>query len=181
MKKIVVFLANGFEEVEALTPVDVLRRCGATVVLAGVDSLEITGAHNIKVKCDVLADELKDKLDCVILPGGMPGSTNLAGSWAVNETIVNSYNEGAIIAAICAAPVVVLSHLGLLDGHEATCYPGMENLYPEFKFSEERVVESGNLITAKGAGCAMEFAFVLAKRLFGEDVSKKLADGMIVR
>lgn len=181
MKRVLVAFADGFEEIEALTPVDVLRRLKADVVMAGVGSLAVKGAHGVLVSCDVLIDDVKGDFDCMICPGGMPGSANLAQSWAVNENLAKTAAGGGVIAAICAAPAVVLGPAGFLDGHEAVCYPGMEDAFPSFKFRNERVLVSGKLITAQGPGCAMEFSLAIAEALFGESASRNAAEWLLVR
>lgn len=176
MKKVIVFLAEGFEEVEAMTPVDVLRRLGASVTIAGVGSQTVKGAHGVSVVCDEVAGEYTEPFDCVICPGGMPGAVNLASSWPVMQTLARTAAAGNLVCAICAAPAVVLGPAGLLEGHQAVCYPGMEAACPDFGFDREhRVVVSGNLITAKGPGCAEEFAFAIGRALFGPEAAQKAA------
>lgn len=181
MKKVLVFLAEGFEEIEALTPIDVLRRAGAEVTVAGVGGLTIRGSHSVSVVCDVAVEDVKGDFDCVICPGGMPGSVNLSASWAVNELTIRTAANGGVVAAICAAPAVVLGPAGLLDGHQAVCFPGMEKAYPEFTFANDRVLVSGNLITARAAGCAMDFALTIVRVLFGQKKNDSLSESLIVR
>lgn len=168
MKKVVVFLADGFEEIEALAPVDLLRRAGAEVVVAGVGGLRIAGAHGVAVLCDEEAERLEGPFDCAVCPGGMPGASNLAASWPVNETLIRTAASGGLVGAICAAPAVVLGPAGLLEGHSAVCYPGMERVFPGFAFGEGRVAVSGNIITARGPDCAVEFSLALVEALCGK-------------
>lgn len=181
MKKVLVVLADGFEEIEALTPIDVLRRAKAEVTVAGVGSSVILGAHGVSVACDCLVDRCRGPFDCVVCPGGMPGASNLASCWEVNEHLIRTAASGGLVAAICAAPAVVLGPAGLLEGHEAVCYPGMEIAFPEFKFGDGRVCVSGNLITSRGPGCAMEFALAIAEYLFGKEIRERLSESLLVR
>lgn len=179
--KILVPLAHGCEEVEALGPVDVLRRAGFTVVTAAVGGeLEIVGAHDIVMKADILIEEADTNYDAIVLPGGGKGSQNLADSWTVNEKLLMIANSGAVVAAICAAPPVVLGPAGLLNGRKAVCYPGSEEFYPEFEFGEERVCVDGNLITARGPGVALEFALAIVEKLASKAVSDTLQAQMLI-
>lgn len=177
--RILVALAEGFEEIEALAPVDIFRRAGYTVVLAGVGGLEIAGAHGIKVRCDQLIEDVDTGFDAMILPGGGLGAKNLAASWDINEKMLLIANNGSIIAAICAAPAVVLGPAGLLEGHKAVCFPGAESSTPHFEFGTERVCVDGNLITARAAGCAIEFALAVVEKLSGAKVADELADRIL--
>ena len=195
MKKAIVFLADGFEEIEALTPVDYLRRAGVEVTLAGVSKTEITGSHGITVKTDAAVTEalVSEKFDALVVPGGMPGSTNLAASAAVEKLLKDAESRGAVIAALCAAPVVVLAKAGLLKNRRYTCYPRMENDLAKFAGSgykaltdgavhlEERVVVDGNLVTARGAGVAEEFALALVEKLAGKSARDNLHNGIVAR
>jgi len=177
--KVLVALANGFEEIEAITPIDILRRAGYEVTIAGVDGLEITGAHDIKVHCDILIEDAGIDYQAMLLPGGGLGSKNLAASWAVNEKMLLIANSGAVLAAICAAPAVVLGPAGMLEGHKAVCFPGAEVNMPDFTFGTERVCTDGNLITARAAGCAVEFALAIISKLSGVELSKYIAQTIL--
>ena len=171
--KVVVFLADGFEEAEAICPVDVMKRAGIDVILAGVSGKEIKSSHGVNVAADTSLDDLESKAyDAVFCPGGMPGSVNLSQSWKVNELIVRTAQTG-VVAAICAAPAVVLAPLGLLKGHEATCYPGCENYAPDTHFSDSGVVVDGNIITAKSAGWAFDLGLEIIRKLKGDDAAEK--------
>lgn len=173
-KKVLILLADGFEEVEALSPYDVLTRAGAEVTLCSVsEDKAVSSSHKVKVVCDITIGEVKGDYDVVFLPGGMPGATNLAQSWPVNELVINQAQE-RIVAAICASPAVVLGPAGLLKGKEATCYPGCESYYPSFEFSKEGVVVSGNIITAKSAAFALDLGFTLIETLFGAQAAEKI-------
>lgn len=176
MKKVLVVLANGFEEVEALTPVDFLRRAGADVTVAGLESEKIKGSHGIRIHCDCPLEETAESgWDAVVLPGGMPGSTSLASDERVAKRIMNTFNAGKLVCAICAAPAVVLGPLGILKGKKAVCYPGMDEYAPDVRFLSSKVVTDGNLVTARGAGCAQEFAFEIISALYSRDKADEIA------
>ena len=175
-KKVLVVLAEGFEEVEALTPVDFLLRAGAEVTLAGLGAKTVSGSHKISVNCNCTLEETPASgWDAIVLPGGMPGSANLAESSAVSERILNTFNAGKLVCAICAAPAVVLAPLGILKDRKAVCYPGMDEHAPEVRFYSSKVLTDGNVITARGAGCAAEFAFEIISALFGREKADSVA------
>lgn len=173
---IYVFLANGFEEVEALTPVDLLRRAERQVQLVGVGGKTITGSHGIKVECDITANEivLGGDLEMIVLPGGMPGTLNLEKSEAVQTAVDFCYDRGIFIGAICAAPSI-LGHKGLLNGRNAIAYPGFEGQLAGANICEHSVVQDDFIITAQGAGAAVPFGLKLAEVLCGADKPKALA------
>lgn len=167
------FLANGFEEIEALTPVDCLRRCELNVVTVGVGSCLIKGSHGITVMTDTddgmfIPDET---LEMIILPGGMPGTLNLEASKCVQSTIDYCVEHNIPIAAICAAPSI-LGHKGILDGKNAVCYPGFESELHGATISKATCVTDGNIITACGMGAALEFSYAIIEKL----ISKERAD-----
>ncbi len=172
MKKALVFLANGFEEAEALVPVDILRRGEIELQMVSVTGERmVKGAHNIWVQADCLLEELTDEqreADVYLLPGGMPGAETLAGHKGVQELILSAAQKGKLLAAICAAPMA-LGVLGLLCEKEAVCYPGFEKYLTGARISEEPVVKDGNIITAKGAGVAFPFGYAILKALQGEE------------
>ena len=185
-KKVLVILADGFEEVEALAPADVLRRSGAAVTIAALGfeagTGSVRGAHDIRVVCDALLSDVAEKaFDAIILPGGMPGAKNLRASALVKKVILDTFNRGGLVCAICASPAYVLAPAGVLDGRKATCYPGCESVAPGIAFTGERVVKDGNVITSAGPGTALEFGLKISESLFGSDVSGKLRSGMLVR
>lgn len=168
-----VFLAEGFEEVEALTPVDVLRRTGAEVKTVGVGSKNVTGSHNITVAADITVDELiKENLEAVVLPGGMPGTLNLEKSPYVQEYIDYAVRNDLYVCAICAAPSI-LGHKNLLKGRKATCFPGFEKDLFGADYTDAPAVADGKFITGKGAGSAMEFALLIAEKICGKEISEK--------
>lgn len=175
MKRVLVFIANGFEEAEAICTIDVLKRANIDVVLAGVEGDLISSTHGIKIKCDSSLDSINYKqFDAFFCPGGMPGALNLAQSWAVNEILVKAYNEGKVISAICASPALVFGPLGLLKGKKATCFPGCESYSPDVVFSSDGVVVDGRIITAKAAGFAFDLGLKLVEVLIGKSTSDKI-------
>ncbi len=168
------FLANGFEEIEALCPLDLLRRAGVEVTTVGVGGEMIRGSHGITVQADMPDTMFADTdPEMVILPGGMPGSKNLDESRVVDTALRVAARKDAYIAAICAAPFV-LGKRGLLAGKEAICYPGFEKELAGAKISDKKVVRDGRIITAAGMGVALEFGLALVATLKGEDVAESL-------
>lgn len=181
-KKVLVVLAEGFEEIEAITPIDVLRRAGVEVVTAGVGSRLVTGAHGIPVQADMVIEDVEFLADAVVLPGGLPGADNLAKSKALNAYLERMDAEGRHIGAICAAPAVALAPTGILDGRRATCYPGFEDRFPETTlFSSERIVLDRNITTSRGPGTAMAFSLSMAQTLVGEGVAQEIQAQMLAR
>ena len=175
---IAIFLADGFEEIEALTPLDVLRRAGLDVKTVGVTSKIAVGSHGIPVVCDISADELDTSaLTAVIFPGGMPGSLNLDASPISDKAIDAVKKNGGIIAAICAAPLV-LGRRGLLKDKKATCYPGFEKELVGAKYTADTVTVDGNIVTARGMGVALEFALTLTEMIKGKDEAIKISEGV---
>lgn len=174
-----VFLADGFEEIEAIAPIDLLRRAGIQVKTVGIGGWEITGAHGITIRCDILPEHMRltSSLDGIVLPGGMPGTKNLERSPDVQRAVVFCAENKKYIAAICAAPSI-LGHLGLLEGKEAVCYPGFEEELRGAVLSAEPVCEDGNMITAKGAGVAVEFGLKLVGIFCGAKTASDLKAGI---
>ncbi|ANX00761.1 DJ-1/PfpI family protein [Thermoclostridium stercorarium] len=174
-----VMLAEGFEEIEALTVVDVLRRAGidvSTVSITG--SKTVTGSHNIPVTADILLPDADlENADMVVLPGGMPGTNNLYDSSELEKAIAHRVENGKWVAAICAAPII-LGRRGHLKGLEAVCYPGFENELIGAKIKNEKVVISSKIITSKGPGTALDFAFAIVSVLKDENTARKLRAGM---
>ncbi len=176
-----IYLAEGFEEVEALTAADVLRRAGVDAKLVSIsESLKVAGAHGICVEADLLMSQCSyENCRMLVLPGGMPGTLNLGA----DEQLCRKLQEFAAdsdkkVAAICAAPMV-LGKLGILEGRRATIYPGMEGYLTGAQTDSEKVVISGNVITSKGPGTAMDFALTLAGVLCGEETAENLRRDMI--
>ncbi len=176
---IYVFLANGFEEIEALAPVDFLRRAGVDVITVGIGSKEITGAHNIKVVADITEEAvvLGEPVEGIILPGGMPGAENLNNSPLVQGAIDYCAENGKIISAICAAPFI-LGRKGLLNGKTATCFPGFEGELVGADVVEQGVVTDGAIVPAKGAGLAWEFGAAICSLIKGEEKSLQILRGI---
>lgn len=174
------FLAEGFEEVEALTPVDFMRRAGIEVTTVGVGGEYITGAHGITVKADVCDSDVSANdadIEMVVLPGGMPGTLNLKASAKVNEFIDRAYDKGAFIGAICAAPSI-LGEKGLLKGKMAVCYPGFEDKLLGATVFQAGVICDGNIITANAAGAAVDFAAQLIAALKGESAADAVLEAV---
>ena len=163
---IYLFLADGFEECEALAPLDILRRGGTQVKTVGVGKEYITGTHGITVKADILEGQvvLDDNLQGVILPGGMPGTNNLESNETVKRAVSFANENQKLVCAICAAPKI-LGGMGLLNNKNATCFPGFEKDLIGAKLSSDYVVQDGNVITAKGVGVAFDFGFKILENL----------------
>lgn len=169
-----VFLADGFEIIEALAPVDMLRRAKIDVKTVGVSSEIVTSSCGVGVKCDMTIDEFDFyDVEAVVLPGGMPGTINLENSSAVQKVIDNANNTNAFICAICAAPSI-LGHKGLLSGKKAVCFPGFENSLEGCESCCEYVVTDGKFITAKGAGVCIDFGLEIVKQLRGGELSDEI-------
>ncbi|RLW70853.1 MAG: DJ-1 family protein [spirochete symbiont of Stewartia floridana] len=175
-----VFLADGFEEVEAVTPIDYLRRADIEVIIAGVGSSAPTGSKGVRINADVEIDELSGELDAVILPGGMPGATNLASSAPVERLCAEMLKSGKLVAAICAAPAVALNRFGLLEQRKFTCYPGYEKQVMAGRFLPERVIVDGNLITSRGPGTAGEFAVEIIRYLTNDQITRNIAKATLL-
>ncbi len=173
-------LADGFEEVEALTPVDLLRRSGVEVVTVGIGGREITGARGVKVVADTVESEVNaTAFDMLILPGGYPGYENLDKSAFTHAMIDAAHRCGAYIAAICGAPSI-LGKRGDLQGKTACCYPGMEDTLAGAKVSYERVCVDGKIITSRSAATAMDFAMTLVELLCGKEQRNTLASQIVL-
>lgn len=183
MKKTLVFLAHGFEEIEALTVVDVLRRAGVQVDLCSVEKeLLVKAAHDIKVEADFLLKDLEEpkSYDCIYTPGGWPGAATLRDTPEVIELIQSFYNkENKIIAAICAAPIV-LGKAGITEGLSGTCYPGFEKETGFANYQKKAVVKDRNVYTSIGAGAAFALAFALTEALVSKEMADKLYEGMML-
>ncbi|MBO4897730.1 MAG: DJ-1/PfpI family protein [Clostridia bacterium] len=174
-----IFLADGFEEIEALAPLDILKRSGIEVLTVGVTGKTVSGAHGVKVQADILPGEVDlTKLRGAVLPGGMPGADNLAASKEVADILEFAYKNDLLIGAICAAPYI-LGERGYLKGRKATCYTGYEAKLIGAKCTGKPVVCDGNIITARGAGVALSFGFEIAAALKGKDTAKKVKMSML--
>ena len=196
-KKAIVLMADGFEEVEAVTPIDYLRRAGIDVTVVSISgageqkNLAVTGRWTgIKLICDIsLSDLIKqgyDDFDAVICPGGMPGAANLASSKEVSALLKNMASAGKVICAICASPAIVLAPLGIIAGKKFTCYPGMEEKAVSNAEAAgavwvcDRVVTDGNVITSRAAGTAGEWAAAIIKKLLGEEAGSKISETVLL-
>lgn len=180
MKNVYLFLADGFEEIEALATVDVLRRAGVQVTTVSIHPTEmVTGAHGISVLADKVFDNCSyTDADMLILPGGMPGASNLDAHDGLCAVIRNHADEGKWLAAICAAPMV-FGHMGLLKGKNATCYPGFELQLEDAVYTAKAVQIDGNIITGKGLAVVLPFAYTLAEVLVGKETVDVVKKGML--
>lgn len=171
MERVCIFLANGFETIEALTPIDYLRRAGgekSAILVSTTGDLNVTSAQGVVVKADALIDELDaETLTAAIIPGGLPGATNLRDNEQVINLVKILYDDEKLIAAICAGPIV-LEKAGILSGKNATSYPGFEEEMASAKYQNDRVVVDENIITARGPAIATDFALEIVKKIYGK-------------
>ncbi len=178
MKKVIVPLAHGLEEIEAVAGIDILRRADIEVTTVSLNGPEVKGAHDIVILADKSIDEVDaDEFDGILLPGGMPGSTNLRDDERVINIIKALNKSNKLVSAICAAPIV-LEKAGVLKDRKATSYPGFGEEMPSCKYLDDRVVVDNNIITGKGPGAALEFAFEIVRYLTGEEKVNELKDEM---
>ena len=176
---VTVLLADGFEEIEALTPVDLLRRADIDVKTVGIGGKVITGSHGIRVECDLTADEVVlGDIDAVVLPGGMPGALNLDASPFVDEVLKEVSARNGVICAICASPLI-LGRRGLLLGKRATCYPGFENELRGATVVDMPSVTDGRIVTGRSMGASVEFSKALIALLCGKEKSERVASAII--
>lgn len=184
MEKTYLFLADGFEETEALATVDLLRRAGVKVEMVSInETVAVKGAHDIEVAADmVLGQEDMSDAKMLICPGGMPGATHLAANAKVCELLAAQHQRGGKIAAICAAPAVVLAPLGIVDGYDATCYPGFEKglVAGGAYHKNQRVVVDRDVITANGPSSVIPFALSIIEALKGQDAADQVAAGILL-
>ncbi len=181
MKKVIVVLAPGFEEIEAITPIDVLRRADIEVIVAGLTQGPITGSHGITVQPDTTIDAVRPhEVDMLILPGGMPGSEHLLQDERVKRFVQQMDRAGKYVCAICAAPLV-LKHAGIVADRPITSHPGVQQAFPDLNYREDRVVRSGTLITSRGPGTALEFSLELVRVLKGDATADTLAAFMLAK
>ena len=175
-------LGTGFEETEAITPLDLLRRAGVNILTVGIDGKVVTGSHKIRVEADITLDEMDlTDMEMMIIPGGMGGVASLRACPAALEALKFAWENGKYVAAICAGPTV-LADLGITDGLKATCYPGQEqNMGSAIVDSSAAFVASGNLITGASAGCAVPFGLALVEALKGREAAEKIKDQIVIR
>lgn len=176
MLRVAVVFAPGFEEIEAVTPVDVLRRAAIEVDMVGLLDDQVTGSHGISLQMDRVFDGDLTAYDMVVLPGGMPGSTNLRDHEGLVAALQERAGSGAFVAAICAAPLV-LAQVGLLEGRRYTCFPGVEEQIEAGHHQTDVVVVDGQIVTGRGAGTSLAFAYTLVDLLGGD--GQELADKMV--
>ncbi|MBN1763085.1 MAG: DJ-1/PfpI family protein [Methanomicrobia archaeon] len=179
MVKVILLLAPGFEEIEAMSIVDTLRRAGVEVVIAGLQEGSIEGSRGVNVIPDRSIDEIAlEEYDAVVLPGGSPGYINLGRDRRVRELVTRAFEEGRIVAAICGAPTV-LADFGILKGKKATVFPGKERELTGAEFVNERVVVDGTVVTSKGPGTALEFSVKLVELLVGKQRAQEVKAGLV--
>lgn len=179
MSRIYLFLADGFETVEALAPVDVMRRAGIEVVTVSImKRKEVVSAQNVTVLADVLFEDVNyNDADALVLPGGGVGTDNLSAHEQLRSQLAEAYTDGKLIAAICAAPMV-FGRMGILEGKKATCYPGCESNLFGATYTATPVEQDGNIITACGPGVSFDFGFAIVERLCGGEVVETLRSQM---
>ncbi|MGN0686508.1 MAG: DJ-1 family glyoxalase III [Oscillospiraceae bacterium] len=179
---IYVFMADGFEEIEALAPIDILRRAENDVVTVGIGSDTVCASHGVTMLCDItdMQVQLDERLEMIVLPGGMPGTLNLEKNAVVNAAIDYCVSHDIPVAAICAAPSV-LGKKGLLRGKKATCFPGFEKFLEGAELSADSVITDGKITTAVGPGAAVDFGLKLVEILCGRHESERIAAGMQCR
>ncbi|MBN2461161.1 MAG: DJ-1/PfpI family protein [Candidatus Cloacimonetes bacterium] len=181
-KKVLVPVANGSEDIEIVGIVDTLRRAGAEVTIASVQGLQITASRGLKITADrKLTDCLGEKYDLIALPGGMPGAEYLRDSEPLTRLLREQAKSNRLYAAICASPVVVLQHHGLLRGKKATVHPALTDKLIDADLIADRVVVDGNCITSRGPGTVLEFAVTLIELLFGKQMAEKVSNPMLIR
>ncbi len=175
-KKAIVMLAEEFEEIEASTVIDILRRAEIDVVVAGLKDIKVRGSRGMNILADKKFDETGSDFDACVLPGGMLGAVNLASSQKVRSFIKDMNKNSKIIAAICASPAIVLARLGILKGRSVTCYPGLEEKFDkDTTCKEDNVVIDGNIITSRGPATALEFALEIVEKMCGKEMKDKLS------
>lgn len=180
MKTAVIILADGFEEIEAITPADLLRRAGVQVVMAGLSGLTVVGARGVKVVADTLLEQVPPGWDLLVLPGGLPGARHLADSPLVHQKIRESWARDAWVAAICAAPALVLGAHGHLSGRAFTGYPGTETSVTGALYRADAVVVDGRLVTSRGVGTAGAFSLKLVEILVGGAQAAQVAQAVLL-
>ena len=180
MAKVYVFLADGFEDVEALIPIDVWRRGGVDVTTVSVmGDFLVESAHGVRIMADTLIEDVDvSDADLLFLPGGMPGASNLYEHEGVRKAVLAQAEKGKKIAAICASPAVVLAQLGILDDKLATCYPGFEKMLTKATYTGRLITVDGNITTGEGPAAAFPFAYDLLGQLVGPQIASQIAEGM---
>ena len=182
MSKVAIFMADGCEEIEGLTVVDILRRAGITIDMLSISNkLTVTGSHGIEFKADKLISDVESyDYDGMVLPGGMPGTTNLEANTLVQQYLTKMFGEGKLIAAICAAPSI-LGKNGIANGKKATSYPGFEDAFSRAQYVTDPVVTDGNVITSRGMGTAIDFALAILEYLKNKDAADAMAKSIMYK
>ena len=176
-----IILGNGFEEIEAVSPCDILRRGGVEVRFAGIGGKLITGGNGITVQADCTVEEMDlDAMEMVVLPGGLGGVRSIEASGAAMSAVRYAHENGKYVTAICAAPTI-LAKLGITDGKHAVCYPGMESEMGEALMEDADAVEDGRVLTGRAPGAALEFGYLLLKTLKGQEIAEKVRNGMVYK
>lgn len=178
MSEVITVLADGFEETEAVTCIDLLRRADIGVKILGLNSLEVRGAHDITIKAEGLVNEEISLHDGIILPGGQPGTTNLSNSEIVLSLLKRAHSKGLLCGAICAAPTV-LGKAGILKGINVSCYPGTEEKIADAIITKDAVSVHGNIITSQGVGTAIEFSLAIISYLRDQNVAQKIRNAIL--
>ena len=175
MNNVLIYLAPGFEEIEAITVIDLLRRANVNITVAGLVKNSITGSHDISILPDVYYEDINpDDFEYLVLPGGQPGTNNLKSNRQVLETVKKFQTENKLIGAICAAPTI-LAEANILDNKRITSYPSEKDVFSNSKYEESPVVKDDNIITSRGVGTAIDFALDLIGEIKGEEVKKEIA------
>jgi 4-methyl-5(b-hydroxyethyl)-thiazole monophosphate biosynthesis len=179
VNKVLVILAPGFEEIEAITVIDILRRAKIETKVAGLDNELVSGSHNIQIKCDsTLTSTDPQEFSHLVLPGGQPGTNNLKNDKRVLELISNFYTQNKVIAAICAAPTVLQS-AGILKGKKVTSYPAEREIFTSSIYLDLKVVNDKNIITSRGVGTAIDFALTLVETILNKEVRTTVAEKIL--
>ena len=176
-----VLLGTGFEEMEALAPIDLLRRAGIGVITVGLNGQTVFGGHNVGFRTDITIEEMDlTQLEMIVLPGGLGGVASIRNCPQAMEAVEFAYKNGKFVAAICAAPTILAS-LHITDGIPAVCYPGCEDQMGDALMMEKACVRHGQVITAASAGCAIPFALELIRALRGDEAAQQIADQIVIR
>ena len=176
-----IILGTGFEEIEAIAPCDILRRGGVQVQFAGIGGTQITGGNGSCVQCDCTVEEIDmERLEMIVLPGGMGGVHSILGCEAAMSAVTKAYEQGKLVAAICAAPSI-LAKLHITDGKHAVVYPGMEGQMGSAIMEDVNAVRDGNVLTGRAPGAALDFGYLLLKTLKGEETAEKVRSGMVYK
>jgi 4-methyl-5(b-hydroxyethyl)-thiazole monophosphate biosynthesis len=180
MAHVITILADGFEEIETITYIDLLRRAHIQVSILGLKSFEVRGSHDIRIRTDGLLNDFTERYDGIVLPGGQPGTTNLSSSPVVLQKVKDAFANGLLCAAICAAPSV-FAEAGILRGIKATCYPGVNEKLKNAIFIDEPVVRDKNIITSRGVGTAIEFSLELIRYLNNDESADKVKKAILYK